>query len=74
MSIIQNPDCTLSTSRLFNIITWICVLMKFMLPDIFGELDANVAIALLGASNIAYATRCHQQGKHGSNDPKGSST
>ncbi len=71
MKMILNPDGTISTSRLFNVITWICVLMKFMRPDMFGELDANVAIALLGASNITYATRAYQQGKHGAADPKG---
>jgi len=71
MNMIQNPDGSISTSRLFNIVTWICVLMKFMRSDMFGELDANVAIALLGASNITYAARAHAQGKHGAADPRG---
>jgi len=71
MNMITNPDGTISTSRLFNVITWVCVLAKFMLPHIFGELDASVAIALLGASNVTYAARAYQQGKHGASDPRG---
>ncbi|MDQ7003242.1 MAG: hypothetical protein Q9N02_11270 [Ghiorsea sp.] len=71
MKMIQNPNGTISTSRLFNVLTWVCVLAKFMLPQYFGELDANVAIALLGASNATYAVRSHQQGKNGAGDPRG---
>jgi len=71
MKMFLNPDGTLSSSRLFNVITWICVLVKFMRPDIFGELDSSVAVALLGASNAAYAARAYQQGRFGSADPKG---
>ena len=68
---ISNPDGSLSSSRLFNVVVWVCVLLKFMLPDVFGVLDSSAAIALLGASNAAYAVRAHSQGKHGVSDPRG---
>lgn len=71
MNIVSNPDGSISSSRLFNVITWICVLLKFMLPDIFGVLDPNLAQALLIASNATYAARAFTQGKHGAGDPRG---
>lgn len=71
MNMISNPDGTISTSRLFNVITWICVLLKFMLPDIFGALDSGTAAALLSISNSAYVARTFTQGKHGKSDPRG---
>ncbi|OIO75442.1 MAG: hypothetical protein COS35_06580 [Zetaproteobacteria bacterium CG02_land_8_20_14_3_00_50_9] len=71
MNMISNPDGSISTSRLFNVVTWVCLLLKFMLPETFGELDPNLAQVLLLASNGTYAVRAFTQGKHGQADPRG---
>ena len=70
MKLIHNPDSTISLSRTIFLATWLVVMAKYILADVyFGPFDGTASVALLTACGGAYVFRSHQQGSNPS-DPK----
>jgi len=71
MKLIQNPDGTISLSRMTFLVTWLVVLAKYVLADVYlGPFDGTAGTMLLAACGGAYVFRSGQQAVNPAGDPR----